>query len=173
MVLGIAAIAAQPVAPPISVGGTLSLAAAWAEGGPSSDAVPILVGLGVVHAANDYLQDTSGFVARWTAAALSACPPFGLGGRVVLQPCARATAGWVTATDRSVTAPTTVVRTLFGVGGLLRLGVPVGAGFSVELTAGVEVPLVKRRFILTTPETTVGQTRTVSGWAGLGVTWDL
>ena len=173
LVVGIAAIAAQPVSPPISVGGALSLAAAWADGDPSSDAVPILVGLGVVHAANDYLRDASGFVARWTAAALSACPPFGLGGRVILQPCARATAGWLTATDHSAAAPTTVGRALFGVGGLLRLAVPIGGGFSLELTAGVEVPLMKRRFILTLPETTVGQTPTVAGWAGLGVTWAL
>ena len=64
-------------------------------------------------------------------------------------------------------------RTLFSAGGYLRVGVPLGGGFSVEMTGGVEVPLLKRRFILTGPETTVGQTPTLSVWTGLGVTRDL
>jgi hypothetical protein len=129
--------------------------------------------LSVVHAANNYLQSPDGFVASWTAAALSACPPLGLGAPVVIQPCARATGGWLTATDRSIAPQTQVGRTLFDVGGFVRVGIPLGGGFSVEVTGGVEAPLLKRRFVLTPPETTVGRTPTVSAWAGVGVTRDL
>jgi hypothetical protein len=169
--LGIAAIAAQPVSPPISLGGTLSLAVAWPNAESSTfGAAPTQVALGVVHVASNYLQTANELVARFTAVALSVCPPLGLGGRVELQSCGRATAGWLWANDRAIANPTPVGRTWFGLGALLRLAVPIGGGLALEATAGVDFPLVKRRFIITSPDiTTVGETPPAAGWAGLGL----
>jgi hypothetical protein len=170
LAIGVAAIVAQPVSPPLSVGGLLSLGLAWPNADVSSlGRAPTRLDLGVIHAANDYLQSPRGLVARWTAVALGACPPLGLGGRIELQPCGRATAGWLSASVPAIANPTPVGRWWFSLGALLRLSVPIGGGFALEASGGVEFPLVERRFMTIFPVTPVGQTPRAAGWGGLGL----
>ena len=91
---------------------------------------------------------------------------------MTLQPCARAIGGLLDASGRSLTNPSSITRTWWSAGALLRLGVRLG-DFSVELEGGATVPLAKRTFITTTPEGTVGETPTISPMVTLGLSRSL
>ena len=102
--------------------------------------------------------------------AVTACPGWGYGGGVfAIEACAQGMGGWLSATHRSVTNPLQKERSWWSLGAILRAAVRLGAGFSLELDAGLAVPLIERRFITTTPERTVGETPTVSTVVGLNL----
>ena len=100
---------------------------------------------------------------------LTACPGWGLRhGAIEAQACARAIGGWITATG-AVTNPRSASRSWFSGGALLRGGADLGAGFSLELEAGVDAPLLHRQFYTTTPLETVAETPPVSLLVGIGI----
>jgi len=106
----------------------------------------------------------------WIGGVLTACPGWGVG-RTSLSAelCARAIGGWVSATDRAVSNPSSAGRAWWGAGALLRGGVALGAGLTLEVEAGVDAVLIERRFITTTPLRTVARTPPVSVLVGLGL----
>jgi hypothetical protein len=90
-----------------------------------------------------------------------------------LQPCAQLIGGWMDASGRGITNPSSVGRTWWSAGALLRLGAHLGADFILELEAGATVPLVERRFRITTPERVVGGTPTIAPMVALGLSRSL
>jgi hypothetical protein len=106
----------------------------------------------------------------WSAFALTACPGWGLRRAPFEgQLCARGMGGWLSATDRGVTNPRAATRSSWSAGALLRGAAEVGAGFSIELEAGVDARLIDRQFITTTPLRTVAETPPVSLLVGVGL----
>lgn len=127
------------------------------------------LGAGLLYVPNNLVQQSGAVVAHWTAIEVSACPGWGFQRVVTLEACALGLAGWLTATERAVTNPRSASRSWWSVGAVARVCLALGAGFGLELEVGATVPLVKRRFITTTPEQTVAETPTISGLVGLGL----
>jgi len=126
--------------------------------------------LALVFLPADLLESGDDLGVRLTALTATGCPGWALRYRVEVEPCARAALGLLSATDHSVTNPRSVDRPWWSAGALLRATTALGdSGFTLELTAGVDVPLVKRSFVTTTPARGVGQTPTLSPALTLGV----
>ena len=106
---------------------------------------------------------------RWTAVALTGCPPWSLGRTLTLQACAQGIGGWLTATGKNIDHPNTVGHSWWSVGALLRAGAHFGGGFALELEVGATVPLVERRFYLDTMDHPVGNTPTIAPVVALGL----
>jgi hypothetical protein len=126
--------------------------------------------LALVFLPADFLQSGDDLGVRLTALTATGCPGWALRYRVEVEPCARAALGLLSATDHSVTNPRSVDRSWWSAGALVRATAQLGdSGFTLELTGGVDVPLVKRSFVTTTPARGVGQTPTLSPALTLGV----
>jgi len=167
--LELSAVGAEVMSSQMSLGGALRLRVnKKATGGvdPSLDA-------GAVYADNQllYAKGGRGVVTRLTAGTLTGCVPWGIRGpgALVVQPCARALGGWLTARDPALTNPRSAGRTYWSLGALMRAAMPLGGGFSVHLEAGVGVPLVPRRFVTLVPDETVAETPTLYPALGVGV----
>jgi hypothetical protein len=165
VVLGVTTLGATVVSQSFNFGGALSVGLAGvrdAGAGPS-------VSLSGLYLSNDLVQSATDVAITVAGAALTGCPGFSLGSSVVLEPCARAMGGWLSATGRGVTDPMSKSRSWWTVGALGRLAVAFGGGFALEIEAGFAVPLVRREFFTETPERTVGATPTISAMAGIGL----
>lgn len=126
--------------------------------------------LGWLYLPNDFLLAGGDVVDHWSAFTLTACPGWGLrAGPLDAQLCARGIGGWITATDRAVTNRRSASRSWFSAGALLRGAAALGAGFALELEAGVDAPLVDHQFIITTPLRTVADTPPLSVLVGFGL----
>ena len=148
-----------------NLGGGVMLGLGYAR----EDGVPLSLRFGWLYLPNDFLLPGTDVVDRWNAFTLTACPGLGVRrGALDVQACARAIGGWITATG-AVTNPRSASRSWFSGGALLRGGADLGAGFSLELEAGVDAPLLHRQFILTTPLETVAETPPVSLLVGIGL----
>jgi hypothetical protein len=158
------------VSPFASFGGALTvrLAKHGSKLDTSSGGRGASVGLSALYLTNDALTPEDVRV-HWTAGALTICPGWSIGSAVTLEPCARGIGGWLAASDHGVTNPRSAGRSSWSAGALVRAVAGIGAGFELELEAGVEVPIVPRRFVTTTPEETVAETPRVSGIASLGI----
>jgi hypothetical protein len=163
--IGLQAVAADVISKSMNLGGGLAvrLERNSAEGAGAS------VGLSFFYASNDLLQTSDTFDANWMAVAAVACPGLSVGRSVTIQPCAQAMGGWLAASGHNLTFTYSPGRTWWSVGALLRANSRLGAGFSVELEAGASIPLVRRTFIISTPEGTVGETPTVAPMLTLGL----
>jgi hypothetical protein len=108
---------------------------------------------------------------HWTALGAAGCPGWWLGGRTVIEPCARVTLGLLGATDHSVSNQRSVDRWWGSAGALVHFGAPVGWGIDLDVEAGVDFPFVTRRFITTTaePNQAVGATAAVSPTLSVGL----
>jgi hypothetical protein len=165
VVLGVTTLGATVVSQSFNFGGALSARLAGirdAGAGPS-------LSLSGLYLSNDLVQSATGVAIIVAGAALTGCPGWSIGSSVVLEPCARAMGGWLTAMGRGVTDPTSKSRSWWTVGALGRLAVAFGGGFALEIEAGFAVPLVRREFFTETPERTVGATPTISAMAGIGL----
>lgn len=132
--------------------------------------VPRSLRVGWLYLPNDFLLHGSAVVDRWYAFTLTGCPGWGLReGAFAVQVCARGIGGWITARDAAVTNPSSVSRAWVSAGALLRGGAALGAGFALELEAGLDAPLFHREFIITTPRQTVAETPPVSLLVGIGL----
>jgi len=163
--VGLQAVAADVLTNTMNVGGGFSTRLErHADDRPRAS-----VGLTFVYAPNDLLQTPDDIVLHWMALAVTACPPWSLGRTVTLQACAQGIGGWLSATGQGLDFPTSVGRSWWSAGALVRAGAHFGGGFALELEAGATVPLVERRFTITTPERTVGETPTVAPVVTLGL----
>ena len=153
-----------------NLGGGVLLGVAHAR----EDRVPLSLRLGWLYLPNDFLLHGGDVVDRWYAFTLTACPGWGLRhGAFDAQACARAIGGWLTASDAAVSNPSnprSKSRAWLSAGALLRGGAALGAGFTLELEAGIDAPFLHRQFITTTPLETVAETTPVSLLVGIGLT---
>jgi hypothetical protein len=119
----------------------------------------------------DVFESGDNLGVRWTALAVTGCPGWWLGGRTVLEPCARITMGLLAVTDHSISHQVPSDRWWGSAGALLHLAAPVGWGLALEVEAGVDFPFVTRRFIVTTaePNQAVGSTAAVSPTLSVGL----
>jgi hypothetical protein len=164
--LALGAVVARVVSPYVNAGG--AVAARYVH--QSSDGIGYSAGLSLVYAPNDLIGSPEAVSVRWAALAVAGCPGVGLvRGPFRFQPCAGAMAGRLGVEALSLTNPRAVARAWWSVGALLRADALLGAGFRLELELGLALPLVKRRFITTTPEETVGETPIVSPQFGLAL----
>ena len=127
------------------------------------------VGLTFLYASNNLLQNPDEISLHWTALAVTGCPPFSLGRILTLQACAQGIGGWLSASGRGITNPSSARRSWWSVGALLRAGAHLGGGFALELEAGATVPLVERRVLHRHRDTTVGETPTIAPVIALGL----
>jgi len=127
------------------------------------------VGLTFLYATNDLLQDPDKISLHWTALAVTGCPPFSLGRILTLQACAQGIGGWLSASARGITNPSSAHRSWWSVGALLRAGAHLGGGFALELEVGATHPLVERQFYIGSRDTTVGKTPTIAPVIALGL----
>ena len=167
--LGLQAVAADVISKAINLGGGLGVRFER----NAADRAGASVGLTFLYASNDLLQTPAEIAAKWMALAASACPGWSVGRTVTLQPCAQAIGGWLAASGRGLTNPSSVGRSWLSAGALVRADAHLGAGFSIELEAGASIPILRRRFIVTTPEGTVGETPTVAPIVTLGLSRSL
>jgi hypothetical protein len=127
------------------------------------------VGLAFLYVPNDLLRSPDVSV-HWNAIAATGCPGVGWArGTLRVGPCAQVMGGWLTAEQRAVTNPLSATRSWWSIAATLRADAALGAGFRLEAEVGLAVPLVKRRFITTTPEETVGETPAISPQFLLGL----
>ena len=133
------------------------------------------VTLAALYLPGDFFGSGDDLGIAWMGLAATACPGWTLGGRVRIEPCARITAGVLWVTDHSVNSPRSVDRWGGSAGALLRLTAPVGGGLMIDVDAGVDFPVVTRRFITTTTMTNqpVGATSSVSPTVGVGLSHSL
>lgn len=168
--IGARGVATQVVAPYVSLGGSVAVTVTGRRDGR----VPASAELAFLYVPNDFLLPPPDVQVRWTAAALTVCAPWGLGGVVQVQPCALAIGGWLAAAPgRDVEYPMSAGRSWWSLGGAIRASAALGAGFFLNLDVGVSVPLIRRRFIITQPLATLGETPWVSALAGLGISYPL
>jgi hypothetical protein len=167
--LGLHAVAAEVITSSVSLGG--GLAARFEK--RADDGAGASVGLAVLYVPNDLVQTADDVALRLTALDVTGCPPWSLGRSVTLQPCAQLIGGWMDATGRGISNPSSVGRTWWRAGALLRLGAYLGADFILELEAGATVPLVERRFRTSTPDRVVGGTPTIAPMVALGLSRSL
>jgi hypothetical protein len=158
-------LASELLSSSLNAGAGISARLAGTAGGLTPSAA-----LALIFLPTDFASSGDDLGIRLTALAITGCPGWALRSRVEVEPCARAAVGLLSATDHSVTNPRSVDRSWWSAGALLRATTPVGdSGFTLELTAGVDFPLVKRSFVTTTPARSVGQTPTLSPALTLGV----
>jgi hypothetical protein len=162
--VGARALAAVVVSPYVSLGGEVFVRLAQGANGFTLD-------LALLHARNDLFSPSSGVVIHWTAIALSACAPGWSPGEFRLQPCALASGGWLDATDESLDHPASVLRSWWSLGGQVRAVASLGRGFAVELEGGINVPLVRRRFVANSPDRFLGETPILSAFGTFGVAY--
>ncbi len=168
--LGAAAVVAEVVSSSVSAGAEVSVRFATT----TRDGLTPSADLALLFLPTDFVRSGDDIGVRFAALGLTGCPGWALRGRVEVEACARAAAGLLVATDHSVNHPLSVDLAWWSAGALLRATTRLGAsGFILELAGGVDVPLVKRRFVITIPAGSVGQTPTVSPNISLGLTHSL
>jgi hypothetical protein len=62
------------------------------------------------------------------------------------------------------------LRSFYGAGGSLSVGIPIGAA-TIELSGAFLLPLVNRRFVVGSPARHLGQTPAVVPLGGLGLSY--
>jgi hypothetical protein len=131
------------------------------------------LGLAGVYVRNDVLRSPPSTQSSLAAFGATACPLRWTASLLTLQPCTFVLGGWLSATGRGVTHPSTVDRLWLSAGGTLRAAACLGAGLSLEVEAGASAPLHKRRFYVTVPTNVVAETPAISPIVGIALTYGL
>ena len=163
--LGARGVAAGVMSPSVSFGGAVDLR----FGKLDADGIGPSLGVSFMYVPNDFLRTADDARVLLMAIAVTGCPGLSAGRVASIELCGQLIGGSLEATGLGVTNPQSVTRSWWSVGALLRVAARLGGGFSLELDAGLSVPLVERRFIFTTPERTVGETPTIAPVVGLGI----
>ncbi|HVZ87776.1 MAG TPA: hypothetical protein VHG72_12455 [Polyangia bacterium] len=167
--ISVAAIGSQVLASSLSLGATVSgRYVVQTRGGLTPS-----LALAFRYLAGDFFHGGDDLGSSYTALAATVCPGWAMRRALVVEPCARVTAGLVGATDHSVTNPRSVDRWWESAGVLLHGALRLGSGLTLDLEAGVDVPFVTRHFVTTTPAQAVGATASVSPSAALGLSHPL
>ena len=165
LALGARGVAAGVMSPSVSFGGAVDLRL----GKLDADGIGPSVGVSFMYVPNDFLRTADDARVLLMAIAVTGCPGLSAGRVASIELCGQLIGGSLEATGLGVTNPASVTRSWWSVGALLRVAARLGGGFSLELDAGLSVPLVERRFRFTTPERTVGETPTIAPMVGLGI----
>jgi hypothetical protein len=168
--LELSAVGAEVLSSHLSLGGAVHIRVSK----KTADGIDPSLDAGAVYLDNQLLHSTgggSGVDTRLSALTLAGCLGWGIRGpgALVVQPCASAVGGWLTARDPALTNPRSVGRSYWSLGALMRAAMPLGGGFSVHLDAGVGAPLVTRRFVTFVPDETVAETPVIYPALGVGV----
>jgi hypothetical protein len=125
----------------------------------------------LLHVPNDFLGSPDVAV-TWTALAVTACPGWGAAwSAVALELCGHAAGGWVWAEHRAISNPVEIRRGFVTAGAVGRLSLPIAGGLTIDVEGGVAAPLVRRRFVTTSPETMVGDSGWILWMASIGLGW--
>jgi hypothetical protein len=154
------------VSPHTSFGGDLSLRvfAPWSSGSS--------LGLSVLYLRNDVFGSQPDAVVGSTLFELTGCPKrFGHRETFTFEPCVVGMGGWLHAEGRGVETSSEVTRSYFALGAEAIGSVPLAPHWQAEFHGGFVVPLVKRRFTVSEPPRDVGETPSVSGIVGIGVSY--
>lgn len=165
--VGAAMTAARVLSSSVALGASLS----GRFGGVTGGGLRPNVAVNFLFLPGDVFESGDDLGIRWTALGATGCPGWWLGGRTVIEPCARITLGLLAATDHSVSNPRSVDRWWGSAGALVHLAAPIGWGLALDVEAGVDFPFVTRRFITTTaePNQAVGATASVSPTLSVGL----
>jgi hypothetical protein len=163
--LGASTVGGQVIAPTLDLGGAISLRLTRFHGNRAGPSLTVAA----LYLSNNLVQSASDVAITMVGAHIVACPGLSAGSTIVIEPCAQAVGGRLTASARGLTDPGSASRSWWSVGALGRASVALGAGFALELEAGLGVPLTRRQFSTSTPERVVGKTPVVSGLVGLGI----
>ena len=120
---------------------------------------------------NDVLVSPRHADAMLLAAGAAVCPLRWTPGILTVQPCALVLGGWLSAKGRELNHVNTVNRSWLSAGLTIRLAALLGRGFSIEIEAGLDVPVLKRRFFASSPDNVVAETPRVSPLVGVGLTY--
>lgn len=129
------------------------------------------LGLTLAYLRNDVTQSAAFAKVGLAAAALSGCPLRGTVSFLTFEPCAVLVAGWLSASATQVTQPSTIDRLWLSVAATMRTSAWLGHGFSVELEAGIQAVLLKRRLYTTLPSHVVAETPTWSPLLALALAY--
>ncbi len=159
---------AEVLASTLSVGGAVSgrLASAVRPRAPSLTGT-----FGWV--SGDFFHSGHDLGVRWLAFSLDGCPGWRLGGFASIEPCARFTAGALTTTDHDVMSPKVVDRWWASGGAVAHVEVGRGEGFWLKVDVGLEIPFVKRKYVMTEPSNPLGSTASVYPTLAVGVAHSL
>lgn len=164
--VGAQALVTQVVSPYASLGGALVARVTSQTGSALSPSL----GLSLMYARNDLLQSTDNALIHWTAVALTACPlRWQIADIVSAEPCLVASGGWLTAMGQDMSNSRSAMRSWWSAGALARAAVSLGGGTALEIEAGIGVPLVRRRFTISLPTETVGETPVISPLVAVGI----
>jgi hypothetical protein len=122
-----------------------------------------------MYVSNDSIQQATDAAITLAGGSLTGCPGWGIGRAIVIEPCVQALGGRLRATGRGLTNPNSVTRSWWAVGTLARASAHLGKGFVAELEASIYAPLVRRRFVTTSPERIVADVPAISGAVAFGV----
>jgi hypothetical protein len=163
---GAQALVGELVSPRVSVGGALFVDVSKPLAPPFSPSL----GVALAHVPAEFGQSAGDFSVRWTAVLVSACPfRFQPSETFSIQPCLSASGGWLTARGDTSETPASASRSWWSAGVLGRVSSALGGSTAVRVELGLSVPLLRRRFITTPPEETVGESPAVSALGALGV----
>jgi hypothetical protein len=131
------------------------------------------LGLSLAHGSN-HLFEPSRLAVSLTSLTLSACPlSLGAERAVRIEPCVFASGGLLSASSRRVSNPDSIRRSFWSAGGLLRIALPLGKTIALELSGGLDVPLVQRQFKLSEPDQFLGDTSALGAFGSFGVAFGL
>ena len=127
--------------------------------------------LKLTYVRNDVLVSPRHADAMLLAAGAAVCPLRWTPGILTVQPCALVLGGWLSAKGRELKHVNTVNRSWLSAGLTIRLAALLGRGFSIEIEAGLDVPVLKRRFFASSPDNVVAETPRISPLVGVGLTY--
>lgn len=128
-------------------------------------------GLSLVHATSEPLESSGSVSSGWTAAVLHGCPTWvGIGG-VEVAPCVTASGGVLAVSGLDVENPRSVKRSWWSVGAQLTAEAALGERMTLDVAAGVSVPVVERTFVTSPSETVVSSTPRFSPLGSLGLSY--
>jgi len=164
--VGAQALIGELISPRVSVGGALFVDVTKVVAPPFSPSL----GVALAHVPAEFGQSRGDVSIRWTAVLVSACPlRFQPTETISIQPCLAGSGGWLTARGETSEAPATASRSWWSAGVLGRLSAAIGGGTALRFELGLSVPLLRRRFITTPPDETVGESPKISALGALGV----
>lgn len=162
--LGAALGLSNVVSPELSLGAAVFGRLRLLRGGRGS------LGLALAYSGNDLLSSDETLAVRLTSLVLDLCP-VRWESTLSLEPCALVSGGLLAASSSGISDPDSSLRSHFALGGLLRLGLPVGGRARIELEGGAAFPLLHRQYVLSEPERFLGETPGVSWLGTLGASY--
>jgi hypothetical protein len=159
-------LAASVISPGASFGGALSARVIV----PSYTLGKWSTGVTLLHVQNDLLKSASWGTFSLTALALDLCPVSAGSTQLDAQLCAVAVGGWLHGNGSGVVAhPDSVARSWWSLGLRADASMELVGALRLALDVGAQAPIIRREFVISTPNQTVGHTPYVAVLGGLGL----